>query len=383
MAHLRGIAWDHPRGYQPLIALSELYAALYPHVQIDWDVRSLRAFGDMPVEDLIESYDLITIDHPYMGQAHENKLLINLKPHLSTELLREHTQQSVGPSFRSYFFNDHLYALPIDAAAQVAAYRKDLLAKHQLGPPKTQVELKHFYTKLPKGHAVAWALCPTDLWCSFLTLCAQEHGPGFIRDFKVNEKVGISALEAIKFHLQYLHPDSIRWNPIQILDRMSQEDEIIYAPYLFGYSNYSREGYAARLVHFTNSPNNPLNDASTILGGVGLAVSAQCKAVKEAVDFVSYVADPDNQEGAYTKHAGQPGSLRAWKNKQNNVLCNNFYLDTLKTLEKAYVRPQHPGWNTFQEHGANLLHEGLVKNEPSDNLIKQLNKQYKFMCKYG
>ena len=382
MTCLRGIAWDHPRGYEPLMALSEMYSTLQPDVQIKWDVRSLREFGDMPVEDLIESYDLITIDHPYMGQAHEKKLLINLKAHLSPELLNVHAKQSVGPCFRSYFFKGNLYALPIDAAALVSAYRKDLLAKHQLSLPKTLAELKLFYTKVPKGHSVAWALCPTDLWCSFLTLCAQQEGPGFIQDFKFDEQVGILALEELKFHLKYLHHESIHWNPIQILDRMSQEDEIIYSPYLFGYSNYSREGYAARLVHFTNSPQNSQKDISTILGGVGLAISAQCEMVEGAVDFVSYVAHPDNQEGAYTHHAGQPASLRAWKNKQNNVLCNNFFLDTLETLEKAYVRPQHPGWNTFQEQGANLLHEGLVKNEPSDNLIKKLNKQYKFICKY-
>ena len=377
MTKLRGIAWDHPRGYEPLIALSEMYSKVHPDVKIKWDVRSLKEFGDMPVEDLIERYDLITIDHPYMGQAHENKLLLNLREHLSSELLNVHAKQSVGPSFRSYFFHDHLYALPIDAAALVAAYRRDLLATHQLSLPKTQAELKLFYTKIPKGHSVAWALCPTDLWCSFLTLCAQQEGPDFIQDFKVNVQIGITALEEIRFHLEYSHPDSIHWNPIQILDRMSEDDEIIYSPYLFGYSNYSREGYAAKLVHFTNSPQNPQNDVSTILGGVGLAVSAQCGAVKEAVDFVSYVARPEIQEGPYLQHAGQPASLHAWKSKQSNVLCNDFFNNTLETLENAYVRPQHPGWNGFQEEGASLLHEGLVRNESPDTLIKRLNELYK------
>ncbi|MCG8385332.1 MAG: carbohydrate ABC transporter substrate-binding protein, partial [Cytophagales bacterium] len=76
MIELRGIAWDHPRGYEPLIALSEMYSEVHPEVRITWDVRSLKEFGDMPVEDLIGRYDLITIDHPYMGQAHANQLLL-------------------------------------------------------------------------------------------------------------------------------------------------------------------------------------------------------------------------------------------------------------------------------------------------------------------
>lgn len=382
MIELRGIAWDHPRGYEPLIALSEMYSEVHPEVRITWDVRSLKEFGDMPVEDLIGRYDLITIDHPYMGQAHANQLLLNLAPYLSSYVLHAHAEQSVGPGFQSYFFEGHLYALPIDAAALVSAYRKDLVEQYQLTLPKTWAGLRLFYHEIPKSHAIAWPLCPTDLWCSFLTLCAQDKGSDFIRDFKVNEEAGITALEELKFHLQYLHPDSIHWNPIQVLDQMGQEDEIIYSPYLFGYSNYAREGYASKLVHFSNSPKNPQNDISTLLGGVGLAISAQCKRIKEAVDFVSYVAHPENQAGAYLQHAGQPGNLRAWKSKESNRLCNNFFYGTLETLEKAYVRPQHPGWNSFQEQGADLLHKGLTRNEPSHAMMKQLNELYRSILQH-
>ncbi|MCG8310112.1 MAG: extracellular solute-binding protein [Cytophagales bacterium] len=382
MTELRGIAWDHPRGYAPLIALSEMFAEVHADVKIKWDVRSLKEFGDMPIEDLIERYDLITIDHPYMGQAHANQLLVNLKMHLSSDELKLHAKDSVGPGFKSYFFKDRLYALPIDAAALVAAYRPDLFVERQLTLPKTWDELRGFYNQVPKGLYVAWALCPTDLWCSFLTLCAQRGGRDFIRDFKVDEKTGITAIEELKHHLEYLHPDSINWNPIQILDRMSREDEIIYSPFLFGYSNYAREGYAPNLLRFSNSPGNPRNDISTILGGVGLAVSENCRAVKEAVKFVRYVADPENQGGAYIRHAGQPGSLRAWKSDQSNRLCNNFFRDTLEALEKAYVRPQHPGWNSFQEQGAGLLHKGLIINEPSDTVIRRLNELYRSTLQY-
>ncbi len=74
MIELKGIAWDHPRGYEPLIAASEEFKKSHPNVIIKWDVRSLKEFGDMPIEHLIERYDLITIDHPYMGQADKNGL---------------------------------------------------------------------------------------------------------------------------------------------------------------------------------------------------------------------------------------------------------------------------------------------------------------------
>ena len=76
---LKGIAWDHPRGYEPLRATSKAFAEIYQGVSIKWNIRSLREFGDMPIESLIETYDLITIDHPYMGEADANKLLLPLE----------------------------------------------------------------------------------------------------------------------------------------------------------------------------------------------------------------------------------------------------------------------------------------------------------------
>lgn len=44
---LKGIAWDHPRGYDPLQATSKAFAELYQGVSIKWNIRSLKEFGDM------------------------------------------------------------------------------------------------------------------------------------------------------------------------------------------------------------------------------------------------------------------------------------------------------------------------------------------------
>ena len=52
MIELKGMAWDHPRGYEPLIAASNEFRKSNPNVSIKWDVRSLKEFGDMPIEDI-------------------------------------------------------------------------------------------------------------------------------------------------------------------------------------------------------------------------------------------------------------------------------------------------------------------------------------------
>jgi multiple sugar transport system substrate-binding protein len=209
-----------------------------------------------------------------------------------------------------------------------------------------------------------------------LTLCAQDGGRDFIQDIHIDEKVGSKALDELKYHLEFLHPESINWNPIQVLDTMSREEKIIYAPFLFGYTNYARTGYSKNTINFTNSPKGANRDISTILGGVGLAISGNCKVLPLALAFLKYVTHEKTQKGIYTSNGGQPANLRAWKSKNNNELCNGFFMDTMETMDLAYVRPRHPGWNRFQEQGSDLLHHGIQKNTPSDTLMKVLNQLY-------
>lgn len=376
MVELKGIAWDHPRGYEPLIAVSKEYENHHPYVTIKWDVRSLKEFGDMPIEHLIERYDLITIDHPYMGQADKNGLLLSLEAHLSEDEICNLETQTLGGCFEVYSYNQHLYALPIDAAALVTAYRKDKMKEAGLSLPNDREELKYFYGKIPTGYSVAWALCPTDIWCTFLSLCAQNAGSGFIKSRKINVKVGVSVLDELKYHIEFSHPNSMYWNPIQILDRMGADEDIIYSPYLFGYTNYSRSGYTKNLLHFTNSPIGSQENISTVLGGVGLAVSLRCKNPVDAASFVKYIASAEIQKGIFTRSGGQPANKLAWQSMENNQLCNNFFCDTISTIEKAYIRPQHPRWNEFQEQGADLIHDGLLKDMSSNVIMSTLNELY-------
>ena len=37
MPVLKGIAWDHPRGFDPMVATAKEFANRYPEVEIVWD----------------------------------------------------------------------------------------------------------------------------------------------------------------------------------------------------------------------------------------------------------------------------------------------------------------------------------------------------------
>ena len=71
---LRGITWDHPRGYAALAELERLdaegdtcYGAA--PVPLTWDRQSLAGFESHPITDLARRYDLLVIDHPGLGPA--------------------------------------------------------------------------------------------------------------------------------------------------------------------------------------------------------------------------------------------------------------------------------------------------------------------------
>ena len=273
---LRGMTWDHPRGYQPLAENVARFQALHPDIEVSWSRRSLRDFGVQPVEVLAESYDLIVIDHPFCGRARATGCLRDLGPLFPPAFLAMLERQSVGPATRSYRYGGGIWGLPTDAACQVASYRPDLLEGLGVEPPRTAAEV------LALGRAARragkWLALPavaSDAACLVATLAANLGRP--IRE--VDEVLlPVEVFEAVLDHLGALrgvcHPRSAAMNPIAVYDAMSSGDEIVYVPFGFGYVNYSQTG-AARPIRFTTIAGPGADPAAgAILGGAGCAISA-------------------------------------------------------------------------------------------------------------
>ena len=126
---LRGMTWNHARGYDPMVATAAQYAKVHPDVEIIWEQRSLQAFADRPIEDMASEYDLMVIDHPHVGQVARSGELLALDGLGRDQALATLTAQSIGHSHESYQIDGRQWALAIDAATPVAAYRPDLLAR--------------------------------------------------------------------------------------------------------------------------------------------------------------------------------------------------------------------------------------------------------------
>ena len=129
MIQLKGMTWDHSRGYDPMIATSEFFSKKHNNkIQINWEKRSLQAFADRPIDQMVDEYDLMVIDYPHVGEVSAKGLLQKFDIDGYQDELNLLKEQSVGLSHQSYNIDGHQWALAIDAATQVSCFRKDLIS---------------------------------------------------------------------------------------------------------------------------------------------------------------------------------------------------------------------------------------------------------------
>ena len=373
-ATLRGLAWDHRRCWGPLDASVAPYEAANPGISITWDRRSLYEFGEGRLEDTLRDYDLVIFDHPFVGDIARDRLMVPFDPYLSEGEVRRFEADSVGASWRSYRADDVQWALPIDAAAQVAAYRPDLLPTYAEALPASHADVIALGHRLrASGKWLGLPFVPTDAMCLILSFAAGAGDPiGADGRFLPRD-----AVERIVDELRQMaalsHPASKDWNPIRAYDHMIASDDVVYVPYGFGYVNYAARAEAPRL-RFGNIPSPEARGA--LLGGAGIGVSAASPQRQASVDYALSLCSADYQRGDYVRFGGQPGSLGAWTDAAVNDRTGNFFADTLQTLANSYLRPTHPGFITFFRDSTHLAAEAISGDISAAALADHLDRRY-------
>jgi multiple sugar transport system substrate-binding protein len=374
---LRGITWDHVRGLGGLEATAAAYAATRPGVRVEWTTRSLQAFADQPVDELARRFDLIYLDHPAVGEAVARSCLVPLDEHLDRAALAVQATASVGRSAESYVWEGHRWALATDAAAQVAAYRPDLLERAGVALPRTWPEALDAAAALRRaGLWAALPAIPVDAVCAFLATCAALGETPFFTGQVVSHRTGRSALALLRALIGRCHPASLDWNPPRLLEHMSGSDEVAWCPLAFGYANYARPGFREHPVLAAPPPAGGDGVPRGTLGGAGLAVSASSSAVAEAVRYAAYVADPVIQRTVYFAGGGQPGHRSAWTDEAVNAAASGFFADTLGALDAALLRPRYDGFLAFQEAAGDLVHEHLRSGGDADRALAGIEAAY-------
>ncbi|MEM6560845.1 MAG: ABC transporter substrate-binding protein [Planctomycetota bacterium] len=373
--HLRGITWNHTRGFVPMVHAAQRLSELHPNVQISWEKRSLQDFADAPLDRLAEAYDLLVIDHPWAGFAASKGVLVAMEELLSEEFLADQAEHTVGPSHESYRFGGRQWALALDAATPVASWRPDLISDL----PKTFDDL----LALADDGKVIMPGIPQDTLMNFyMFICVgADSGANIAADPEVlvEREVGKVALEHLRRLAAKLPREHFDWNPIAVYEQMTRTDNHAYCPWAYGYSNYARPGYAAHRLAFGDIVTLGDQPMRTTLGGTGLAVSSKTPHRDIAQAYAKLIADPTWQATQFVEAGGQPGHRAAWLDERANDLTGGYFRDTLPCLDRAYLRPRYDGSLSFQgrDGGGAIIRDYLMHGGDADAVLDDLDALYR------
>jgi multiple sugar transport system substrate-binding protein len=370
---LKGITWDHSRGFTPLLAISQRFSELNPGVKITWDKRSLQHFADQPIELLTKDYDLLIIDHPWVGCAAATQCVLPLNEYLPASYLADQAVNSVGNSHDSYNYDNKQWALAIDAATPAASYRPDLFDQNKMAIPQNWEEL----IDLAKHGKVAVPAIPIDLLMNFYSICIAHGEQPFADEAElISKDTGIAAIHTMKEFYSLVHRKMFSSNPVAVAEMMSSTDTYWYCPLAYCYSNYSRQGYARHLIKYARPVSLQGQPLRTTIGGTGLAVSAATRHKEAAIEFTAMAVSPSWQRTIYLQAGGQPGHRAAWSDVNANELCNGFFTELLPVMDNGYTRPRYNGYLYFQDHAGTPLQECIMNDGDPKETLNRMNQIY-------
>jgi multiple sugar transport system substrate-binding protein len=371
--HYLGLTWDHPRGYSALAAAAARIDMNRDGFALSWHKQPLEGFEAHPIADLCARYDLVVLDHPHVGEAVAAKCLRPLEALFSADEISALETDTIGPCLSSYKYEGQHWALPLDAATQVMAYRADLIDGEV---PVTWDQVIALSERTP----VALSLAGPHAALSFQSIATALGEPPAQRspELFVSQETGAAVLE-IMARLASRSPASV-WslNPIGILGHMAQSRAVALCPLIYGYVNYASPAQPDMApISFANAPRKVAGGRpGSTLGGTGIGISTRCKPSEELLNHLRWLLSEGAQSVFIPSHDGQPSRRSSWHNAAVNERWNNFYERTAETLERAYVRPRFNGAIAFQTRCSQLIRDGLAERRPHRAVLDDIQSAY-------
>ena len=107
-----------------------------------------------------------------------------------------------------------------------------------------------------------------------------------------------------------------------------------------------------------------------------MAISKNTQNLQASLDCSFWVASEDCQKDLYYHSGGQPGHLKAWENDEINNNCNNFFKNTLETLQKSWLRPRYDGYMYYQDIAGTLVKNFLRGETSIDFTVNEMKKEF-------
>jgi multiple sugar transport system substrate-binding protein len=371
---LRGLTWDHPRAYRPLLAFAESC----PNIQVSWDRQALADFEARPIATLAQRYDLMIIDHPGLGAAIAAHALQPLDQLVPAYLLAAWQAGSAGPTWGSYTVASNTgahqqWAVPIDAATQVSVLRPDLAGaapRDWAGVPA-----------MARRHRTALCLGGPHAFLTLLAMCASAR-PGPPGDPLLDPGGAAAAIEILRAVWREADQEVSAGNPIAVHEAMSAGTGLAYCPLAYGYASYARPEPGRHALAWADVPGFGSPRPGTVLGGTGLAVSApRHPDPAEVLRFLTAFLAPEVQAGLVPAQAGQPALAAAWDSPAVDQAWGRYYSSTRRSLGAAWVRPRADGWIPLQDQASALVRAAITGEVSAPAAINEINARYRALTR--
>jgi multiple sugar transport system substrate-binding protein len=368
---LRGMTWDHRRAVDPLLATRAMFAELHPGIEIGWSSRPLHGFEFTPVEELARSYDMIILDHPFCGEIAASGCLLPVD-----EIVSDARSAFVGPSLESYVYAGRTWAVPVDAACQVAVSRPDLMGRLEATVPQDWAALLDL-GRLAQRHGtkLAIGLRGVHSLMTFFTLCANLGTPcATSPDHPLADSgTARAALDHMRALLALCPKEALDWNSIALHDAMAARDDLIFCPAVYCYATYA-EADQRRPLRFHDFP-GPRGPRGSTIGGTGLGISAHGANPEAALAYARFAAAVATQ-AAFALHHGQPARSEAWQDAEINARFGGCYAATLRTMDGCWIRPRFAGYLGFQAKAGDLIEYHLRGEIAERDLLDRLQSLF-------
>ncbi|HEV2603064.1 MAG TPA: ABC transporter substrate-binding protein [Microvirga sp.] len=253
-------------------------------------------------------------------------------------------------------------SLPYFADAQFLYYRKDLLEKHGVQPPKTWDEVKAAAEKVTKAEGNAnlrgFETAGAPIEGTVCTYLVPMWGAGGNLTDQAGKLAPLNTDAAKKpFELwgqmkqANILPPNIAEIPTDRIRQNFQAGNLLFAMnwgYVWNRTQQDADSQIKEKVGVVPLPGFTADKAATCIGGWQLAVTAFSKNKEEAVKLVRYLSSPEVSKRQAILASHLPVFSEVY-NDPEVLKANPWFKDALPVVQTARARPVTPRYNEVSE----------------------------------
>ncbi len=388
MITLRGRTWASRRGYGGLAASAEAYTQLRPDVQVEWEQLDFdELFYDSRRQFVTGSvnFDLLMIDHPWVGELAVNGWLVDMDELLTSVQQLDLDEDADRSSLEAYRYDDgacaRLWSLPVDGACQILAFRPELVgtAVDQLpGDWDSFLALGESLHEPPDHCAYTHQFGGPNHFLTLLGIAAalgdapySSPSRGLHRDAGARGLDILRRIWELSIESQVESPDTLVHRTFPL---MMAEDRAAMCPGVFAYiTHYGGEG--ERQLAIADMPVMPETGKRTsLLGGMGLAIASASPHRDAAWEYATFVMSREVQGGVFVENGGQPGRVSALTSGYADAECAGFGPVLAAALDDCYIRPTPPGWHRAERAGGDVVSRFLAGEVAERETLAELDR---------